>query len=411
MKIKRVLQTCLAAVLGVSSVLVISVPSVFASGNNCLWNGSSSANFNTAANWTNCGGSVPGTGDNLIFDNTTIPSSGSDLVDDISGTVFANLTFQGSGSTGYTVTIVSGSLNLSGNITDTTSNSAGGGTIDAPIVLSGATPTVTIANSLDLLGGSNSLTIGSSTVTFSGNGIIENNFPIIGTGTLDFDMGSAADFQQNSASSSFTGQINVEAGTLDVSSNANPYPDYFGASSGITVANGATLFYDDPAVTSATIGEPITAAGNGAPSCTNVFNNNSVVDCGAIEGGLAFGGNLTLSGDITLSANSQFNDNDTLTITGPLSGAFTVENAVGTLVVDSSNNTSGTANGTYEAGGNLQNGSGSPSSDSSKATPKTPDTGLALLAAHPLETLIFATAAAFTILLIAHRLKTVKQLS
>jgi hypothetical protein len=270
------------------------------------------------------------------------------------------LTFQGSGSTPYAIGVSSGALTLSGNITDTTSNSLGGGSIDGSVTLTGSSPTVSVGNNLSFIG-SNTLTTGSNTVTFTGAGTLDNDIAISGSGTLDIDMSSGTFHQVVTASPGFTGQINLQAGTLEDHSNASPFTDLFSAASDIAVSSGATLYFVDGNATGATITEPLTIGGDGVGDCTDVFNDVTE-DCGAIEDGLQPGGTLTLAGAMTLTANAQLNSDDPsdiIAITGALSGDFTAQNATATLVVNSSDNTSGTPNGTYAASGNLQSGNGS----------------------------------------------------
>src|SRR5665213_275299 len=195
MKIKRFLQACLVAALGLGLPLAINSSVAFASGNNCLWNGSSSANFSTAANWTNCGGTTPGDGDNLIFDNTSIPGSGAVLNDDLTTSpspTFATITFQGSAGTGYTLDITSGgTLLLTGGITDTTSQYIGGAIIDAPIQLVASNVAFSVANHLTLTpGGSDTFSTNFQTATFSGGGTISSALQFSGGGVLNFNMGS-----------------------------------------------------------------------------------------------------------------------------------------------------------------------------------------------------------------------------
>jgi hypothetical protein len=273
MKINKIVQLGSAFALSLSSLLAISLGVVHASGNNCLWNGSVDETFNTAANWSNCGSVTPGTGDSVIFDNTTIPSSGSVLNDNLSSVTLANITFQGTGSNTYDITSTN-AIPISGNISDT--STVGGNTIDAPITFT-APSTVSSTNGL-YLGTSNNYTmnIGTNTVTFSGTGEIFNNDAIAGSGTVDIDMTGTSDpnnaYEQMEASPSFTGPLNLEAGVLkDYSSNQSSYPDLFSGSSGITVSSGATLYFDGDVNSSGTVAENITAGGDGNGTCETLF--------------------------------------------------------------------------------------------------------------------------------------------
>ena len=125
---------------------------------------------------------------------------------------------------------------------------------------------------------------------------------------------------------------------------------------------------------SVTLAEPLTLAGNGPDQCA-VAGISGTSNCGAVTSDLGTNSKLTLTGAIVLTANTQLNSlagSDSIIVNGPLSGGYTVQNAYGDLIIASSNNTSGTANGTYAAGGVL-------TASSSSAAPKTPDTGAGLM--------------------------------
>ncbi len=409
MKTKKLFQIGAITALSLVSVFTIGgVSKVHAAANDCLWNGATSASFNVATNWSNCNSVVPAAGDNLVFDNTTIPTTGSILNDDLPGVVFGNVTFQGAGNNSYFISTASNAaFALSGNIIDSTTNS--GAAIDAPITLSGASVTISTNIELDLGSASSGypLTIGSNAVTFSGNGTVELDNPIVGSGHVTVNMGSTGSVSiSDIASPSFTGAVTLSGGSLDLSSTATTYPNLWSGVTGYTIASGATLYLHDSQAIAPAFAKPITLGGTGAAACTTLFNNNTVVNCGAIQGSFKSASNLTLTGAIVMTANTQFNSNDSITITGPLSGSFKATNAVGKLIVSSSNNTSLTANGSYNANGVLQtSGSTTSTTVPTPPVPSAPKTGLAAHVGQPVVVMSTAIVAAGFLLLTARRLR------
>jgi hypothetical protein len=224
------------------------------------------------------------------------------------------------------------------------------------------------------------LTLGSNNLTLSGTGV-DNYLNVVGSGEINITS-SGSFWSQNTPSTGFTGTIDVQQGNLGLDSNSssNPSLDYFPNATGITVASGAYLSVSDEFTTSpanVTLVEPLTLAGNGPDQCV-VTGISGYSNCGAVNSDLGVNSKLTLTGAIVLTANTQLNSlagSDSIIVNGPLSGDFSVQNAYGDLVLASSNNTSGTTNGTYTAGGVLVSSSGS-------AAPKTPDTGSALTSAN-----------------------------
>jgi hypothetical protein len=381
MRFKRLSSLGAIAALSITAVLTFGFTGVaHAAGDTCTWTGDTDANFSTTTNWSNCSSAAPVTGDSLIFDNTSVGSTGSVLTDDITGVTYDNITFQGSGSTSFNIIndiTDDNTLSVSGNITDSTTVTGAGPWIDIPVTLTETGNTVSTTEGIEFGDNSSSydFNLGTNNVTFSGNGTIDNYEDIIGSGTITVDMGSSGVFIQEVASPSFTGAIDLTGGTLNYHSVADTLPDMFNNASGIQISSGATLAENDSLASDATIAEPITAMdGTGVDACTGFVSGTSE-DCGAVYSDLASGGNLTLSGAITLTGDSQLDSNDTITLTGPLSGDYTVDNAYGTLVVDSSNNTSGTPNGTYNKGTLATTGT---TTNTSSNSPKTPNTGSAL---------------------------------
>lgn len=284
----------------------------------CTWTGATNSNFSTAGNWSGCNSAAPqpGDGDHLIFDNSSL-SGAATLNNDITGLTLSTIAFQGSGNAN-SFTVSGNAMSVSGGISDTTSPSGvAQNTISAPIAFT-ANQTISAA-ALDYLTLSGVLS-GSGNLTFSGAGQV----------TLSGD-------------NTFTGTV-----TTSTTLQLNSVTALGTSSAGTTVNTGGSVQYGvSQAQKAATIAEPFT------------FNTGATAGRGALEVDANCGfspcgdSTLTLSGAIALGADLTVETDGTATITGALSGAHTVQldsSSPGSLVVNSSANTSSTPNGTYGAG-------------------------------------------------------------
>ena len=406
----KLFQLGAAFTVALSSLLLVSIPTVSASTNNCLWTGTAGgANFNNAGNWSNCGGVVPQNGDNLVFDDTQ--TTVFTITNDLSSTTFGNITFQGSGSSGMLVT---GSTQLNGNITE---NMAHPAVLGAVKFLANGSIT-----SLDSGMTFSSIDIGANTVAVVAQVAITNNGALSGSGTINFSLPSTmlGGFIEDAASPNFTGKLNVLTGALEANNNfSSSFSDIFSKAAGVVVSNGATFAIVQPNSLTGTIAEPITAAGSGVNvsgsgylGAVYVRAHNEVV---TFSGPLTLTGNTAFTGLATTSSNE-----NTYKLTGTISGNYTIINTNGSLIVASCNNTSATVDGTYGANGVLQSAGGESCpvgsniggghvSSSASSAPKSPDTGLAALKAHPLSVGVATTTAALLLVFIARRLRPLKQ--
>ncbi|HWB38722.1 MAG TPA: hypothetical protein VG604_00585 [Candidatus Saccharimonadales bacterium] len=429
-----------------AAFILFGAPATFAnpatitwSGTDCIAPTTPNCDWSDVNNWV--GGVAPAAGDNIIFDNTSLTGDEAVADDIASSTVFGDLTFQGSSQYAFLVVPYNNISNeansvlaINGNVTDgivSGSNSTVSG-IYGSFTNAAATPDYNINDSFQfgfgpigqqLLGSPQpsieqaaTVNFGANTANFIGSsGAVDivNYAAMTGSGDTDFTLSADGDFQQLTASPAYTGNLDIQSGTLLLSPYLSPatMPDIFSAAAMITVEDGAGLVFNDPSATDTTIAEPLTVGGTGTNNCSNSGN---AANCGAVYGAIDPNSTLTFTGAVVLTSNTQFNTDGTLKFTGALSGAFTMAQPyVGTVVLAGSSNSTNTVNGTYSApstgggsgnsgggSGNTGGGSGTSSAKKVKA-PGTPDTGFALSAAHASLSFIVTAICTISMLMIA----------
>lgn len=325
MKLKRLSAVFTAGILAFYSLLGIGIAlPAAAAGNNCTWTGATDTNFSTATNWSNCGGTAPQTGDNLVFDSTSLTGTAT-LVNDVVGLSVANVTVQG--SSGNVIDVTGNTLTLTGNVTVTNGNYF---EMTANMTLAG-NPTFTLGNAAyftlnGIVSGTGNITQGGGIVTYSG----ANTF--IGTVTVN------------------SGSVDAESATaLGNSSNV------------VSINDGADLQIMLCGSPGFTFANPISLTGNSS--------NTTIPVAKLAVGSMCKGGggadetygpypaasdeSFILSGSVTLGSDATFDAiAGTTTLTGALSGAhnFTLlGNYDGKLILNGSSNTTNMPNGTYQA--------------------------------------------------------------
>ncbi len=324
--VKRVFSATSAAVIGLSTLMTMGFTgAVGAAGLNCTWTGATNDNFNTAGNWSNCYGGVPGTGDNLVFDITSLSASKT-LMNDIGSLSVANITFQGSNSNYYRYTIGGNDLTVTSAITNNmTSN---GAIFSSPLTLSGS-------------------------VSLGGVGYIDFGGAVGGGATITKTGESFVYFESDG---SLSGTITANAGTVSVTSAAGL------GTAAVIINDGADISIGGCGDASITVANDLTLQGAGhtysgsteqAPKLTTGSickgaGGGSDESYGQVETTNAV---VSLSGAVNLLSDVSFAGMAKTTyVTGALSGhKFTLDPSYsGTLVVNSGNNTSALANGTYK---------------------------------------------------------------
>jgi fibronectin-binding autotransporter adhesin len=328
MKIKRLLSFGSALVLSLSSLLFINLGHAFAAVK--TWSGTAGdGKLATAGNWT--GGVAPVTGDSITFPKNT-GSSDVVLINDLGAGVCINgITAQPNDAGKFSGYILGGaSLYIQGTYTGASSN---GLTIVNTTLCGNFTVAANSTLSFGSYGNVGTLAVTSYTVNLGGIGAtLASTSVITGTGAMSGVDGSTLIFTVDSPA--YSGTIN-SAGSVYLSSGQ-------AAGTGNIIMSGPNGQFNVCTYPAAvTIANNITVGGN--------YGIN--VQCLGGSGTVSL--NATLTGTVTLSANTLASlGGGDLNINGPLHGAFTIAPAPGapyTLVVNSSDNTSLTPNGTTGA--------------------------------------------------------------
>ena len=314
MKTKRFSAISSALVLGLASFLSIIFPQIAhaAAPYTCTWTGAGgNSNFSTAANWSGCNSAAPvaSDGDNLVFDNTNLTSAQT-LNNDITGLTVGTVTFQGTGTT-YSFSITGDAITINTGIDD---NASTVNTLNLDITLGGNVTVTDSSTGSGLLigtnGSSDTLNTNGNTLTFtgglSGTCKVDNVYSSLsGSGSVTDGLSVPLNFQ--SATSNYTGAVNVSSGEMSVAGG-------FDTTGGITVDSGSELaLYLNGQ--NASYNFPLTL--NGGTLATTDEQVPGV--CGG--GGNPISANATLSNSLTLTANSYY-DGGTQTNT-TLTGTYT----------------------------------------------------------------------------------------
>jgi fibronectin-binding autotransporter adhesin len=330
--------------IGLSSLLAVMLPEgAHALGlYTCTWTGGGGdSNFSTAANWSGCNSAAPqpADGDNLVF-NVTALTGRTTLSNDITGLTVGSITFQGTNPSYYGFIITGNATTFGSGIVNSSNTSQ---TINLDMTLS-SNQAITGTGSIILgaSGTTHTLDLNGKTLTV-GNGSNASNVSIYniltGTGTAAVQSGSTL-YLRGSNSGATVGVTAATGATV----GAFTATALGSSSSTTTISNGATL--DFCGLNGATISSNITVGGSGLEGFAALV---AAVSCGSGgAGGSTSPAKVTLAGTITLTANTTVYTVDTMTITGPLTGNYTITGASGmsgTLVINSSHNTSQTPNG------------------------------------------------------------------
>jgi hypothetical protein len=404
--------------LSLSSLLTIALPQASATTIMCNWaySGGGNNNFSSSANWQNCNGGAPtGNGtEELVFPIN--PGTITNANNDLSGASFTDIRFidGGVGDSGYVIT---GNSITTGDVTDQ-STTQNGNELNLDIGLAGSQVNFAGSSSSQLIigdptnVGSHSLTLGNTnplqlTDTTMASSIVGNTTVNITSPNGDSGVSLLA------SSPSFTGTINSLDGTFSLDNSS---------SSAVTVSNGGTLKGNGGSAPSITVGGGGTIAPGHSPGCLTA--GSQLVINGTYQAEIAGTTACSQYDQITSGGTTDLTGS---TLTASLLNGFTP--AVGNSFTIIKNTGGGAITGTFAGlpeGGTFTVGSitfaityqGNGENDvvltvasiaaPAAAAPTAPDTGLALIAAHPGTVLAITLLASATLLVLARRLKPVK---
>jgi hypothetical protein len=417
MKTKQLLRYGVTSVLSVSAFLFLAMaPAAAASNTEYKWTGASSGTaglggctsncWSVAGNWnvSTDGGTTwvgastapqstdnSGAGDDLVFDGTALTTT-ANLTNDLTNLTVDTINSIGTANTGVynvggnSLTVTAGTTSTSGvfvglsnNVSLSSSQNYGAANKFSTIALQG---TLTVPSGVTLTALSPI-----SISTLSGGG------SIIFAGTTN----TSPNFHSIlNSSSNFSGSLDIQSGAvLQVTDPANL------GTAALTIENGGQLSINSQgaaATSSLTVANNITVSGNGAAV---QFQNKGAISASyfdttsskSADATVTFSGLVNLVGDTGLS--SVYPSNVTYNFTN----LKTNGHALTAVAQDQP---------TYGATTILVNGVAQSASAAVKA-PKTPNTGLALVAARPLATFAVSTAAAVVLALMARQLKSAKR--
>ncbi len=247
-----------------SSVATVSIRVV-----DQIWVGSTDATWATAANWS--GGSVPGTGETVAFENA---GNGNTTIDLGSGATVGSIVFNTASAAAYTIgssgtqTLTlddNGSITVDSSVTEDL-------TLTAVIAGGSAGNEVTLAHS------------GSGTLTLSAHNTFVGTIVVDGGGTLKNGATSGATTANNLDSLGDFGNTFVfrNGSTFDISSGTNTERGFKG------YGTGSFVFEDG----------------------TTLLNSSTVLKKDA------FDDELTFAGDVTIGGNGRIDIDGNITVTG-----------------------------------------------------------------------------------------------
>lgn len=343
---KKLLFRIAGILAALSAPLIISSVAHAAS---ITWSGggtlvSGAYNVSDVGNWV--GGVAPTTGDILVFP-MTVPAAQRHINNDLAiDTSLGGIQFTGTNAdctASPSLTISGNRLVLTGDISDSSTGcSIAFGAIDLTLGANIAVNnTGTSYMSFGPVDGTGTLTVGAFTLTFNDSSS-SINYKLVGGGVVSISKDTSL-FSDNSG---FTGAINVLTGN---SLTANGGAKSLGAASAtVTVPAGAVVTLCGSASTTTIFPQKFSLAGDGINSVGALI---AVKYCGSGAGGAYVPANTQMSGAVTLTANTVIQANDNLTLTGALSGSFTITSragSTGVLTISSTPNTSLTPSGAQQ---------------------------------------------------------------
>ncbi len=349
--------TALIVMFAPLSVATLFSPTLVSAGaNQCSWVGAGGDNnWSTDANWICSVGTEPATGYDLIFPAGNGESTNNDLS---ALNQYAGIwTSDQPGCSGSTYVIAGNTILLAGDITFSHPNNCQVTLeINTSLTLMGNS-TFNAYGNLSFVNGNGTLNIGAYSLDLiSNSGFIylgSSGSQLTGSGPVNFSGDGS--FWVIRSNSSFTGSY-TSSGQTTIGQ-----ADSLG-SGAITLNAGGRLQYGTQGTGLHTITNDITVRGvesYGASRLTLNGDSSVAYPLGRPSTTNGYGAaydstnSVTLSGDMILEEAITIDMQVDTTLTGGLSGAYTVGNSYGTtgggtMTISSSPNTSNTANGVYE---------------------------------------------------------------
>jgi len=349
--LRRLRNFLAAAIIAATPAITVLVPSVVhAAADTCVWTGAGDGTtFGDGSNWSGC-------------DNSTTPQAGDTLEFGTSATATWNLTDD---------------LGLAYAGVNVVADGTGTGTIyniDTLTFATGATIDQTQGDN-----GSDFVNVNTDNITAQGTLTLNGN-------SGRFDFGNATTVTLN--------------GLLTLTGGATFYGDLVG-SSGVVVEKDSKLYFTATSTTPNTSTYPITLGG-GSGTAKPIIQFDSYFSGSLQDTTWTFANPITLASDALIylgDAQVTVNQSGAISGTGNAVALDPTSVAGGTLVLGASSNSSATVLGTFVATGS---GNGLGGSGSVPVTaPAAPDTGFALVSAHPGVTLAITLAATAGILGVA----------
>lgn len=375
MAYRRVVSILVSLIVMAGSVMATAP--VHAAGNTCVWTGAVNRFWGTSGNWTNCNGAAPTNGDSLSFDVSLVTSFGSGAVENnIANLQVSTIYFTGAASM-YSYFITGNPISLSNGITETVTGPSSNA-VNIGITLT-ASQAFTTDRLLNIAIGS-TLNIGSHSLTVNG-GRIQFKGPIVGTGALNFNSASTANFL-DANNPGFSGPININSGRVIFNAST---PSALG-SGPITIAGNGILQQSFNTSGTYSIANPITMTGDGGGG-NGAINLRDFTGSGVST--VNFTGPVTLTGNSTIdldSANANF-------VSQPVGCGFVISQSSGST----SGNLTGNVNGSCPApvgalAASSSNAATVAATASNSSTPGAPATGYGAPHAQKMSMTLLASA-------------------
>lgn len=346
-----------AAVALTFSALGVFAPHAYALGNTCTWTGTAGDGlFSSVGNWSGCAGVAPGDLDSLAFDTTPLTTADVNLNNDLPGLQVAGIQLSGTGTYSYVVTgnelLIAGDLtsNATSNLYLLTNT-----TLAADISLKHTGTDygyirLAKSNNQQSVVTNGTMNMNGHTLTIDGQGMYVFMSNLTGAGNIHLINNGALQFSYATTSNpGWTGSVTADSGTI-----VALWPGQIPSSVPISINSGASMMFCG--FNGANFANALSVGGTGQNNwgAIGISNGIGCAGFGAYAPGFDAAASVNMTGPVTLTADTTVNGPGELKISGSLSGNHAVAmtpSQDGKITIASSNNTSGTQNGSQESVG------------------------------------------------------------